>query len=129
MAMTRKFDITCFCHSDVASCDIAALKGPQSTGSLWTDDTISITLVYNKAHHVQLIEQIETNTFLYQTKEKNHQRGGRWEKNKQTVRGKKWWVGDSDFYGGQFRIAAVRRCPRDLHALMTVGRAFHILVA
>ena len=41
------------------------------------------------------------------------------------------------FYRGQFRIAAICRCPlravlketRDSHAFMTVGRAFHILVA
>ena len=46
-------------------------------------------------------------------------------------------VGGGGIYGGQFRIAAVRRCPlravlkesRDLHVLRTVGRAFHILVA
>ena len=51
--------------------------------------------------------------------------------------GKKGRVGETTFYVGQFRIAAIRRCPfrvflketRDLHVLMTVGRAFHILVA
>ena len=44
--------------------------------------------------------------------------------------------GELLFYVGQFRIAAIRRCPfrvflkevRDSHVLMAVGRAFHILV-
>ena len=48
-----------------------------------------------------------------------------------------WGIRLFFFYGGQFRIAAVCRYPfsavlkepSDLHVLMTVGRAFHILVA
>ena len=51
--------------------------------------------------------------------------------------GEEWEGGGIHFYGGQFGVAAVHRCPlrvilketRDLHVLMTVGRAFHILVA
>ena len=51
--------------------------------------------------------------------------------------GKRGRVGESNFYVGQFRIAAIRRYhfrvflkeTRDSHVLMAVGRAFHILVA
>ena len=93
-------------------------------------------IVYNGSHAVHFIKHLETYKILL------YVRSGRswWSyKGKREIYkdGKKGREGESHFYVGQFRIAAIRRFPfrvflkgtRDSHVLMTVGRAFHILVA